>query len=82
MIAAVSVGIYKGNLVLDLDYAEDSSVDTDMNIIMTEDGNFVEIQGTAEQGTFTQHELNALLDLAKTGFTQLFAKQREVLKNN
>lgn len=82
LVAAVSVGLYKGSLVLDLDYAEDCSVDTDMNIIMTEDGNFVEIQGTAEHGTFNQHELNALLDLAKIGFKQIFAKQKEALKNN
>lgn len=82
LVAAVSVGLYKGSLVLDLDYAEDCSVDTDMNIIMTEDENFVEIQGTAEHGTFNQHELNALLDLAKIGFKQIFAKQKEALKNN
>lgn len=81
LVAAVSVGLYKGSLVLDLDYAEDCNVDTDMNIIMTEDGNFVEIQGTAEHGTFNQHELNALLDLAKIGFKQIFEKQREALKN-
>ena len=82
LVAAVSVGLYKGSLVLDLDYAEDCNVDTDMNIVMTEDGNFVEIQGTAEHGTFTQHELNALLDLAKIGFKQIFEKQREALKIN
>jgi ribonuclease PH len=81
LVAAISVGLYKGSLVLDLDYAEDCNVDTDMNVIMTEDGNFVEIQGTAEHGTFNQHELNALLDLAKIGFTQIFEKQREALKN-
>jgi ribonuclease PH len=79
LVAAVSVGLYKGNLALDIDYAEDCTVDTDMNIVMTEDGNFVEIQGTAERGTFNHHELNALLDLAKTGLKQIFQKQREVL---
>jgi ribonuclease PH len=81
LVAAVSVGLYKGSLVLDLDYAEDCNVDTDMNVIMTEDGNFVEIQGTAEHGTFNQHELNSLLDLAKIGFAQIFEKQREALKS-
>jgi ribonuclease PH len=82
LVAAVSVGIYKGSLIVDPDYDEDCNLDTDMNVVMTEDGNFIEIQGTAEQGTFTQHELNALLDLAKIGLNQLFEKQREVLSNN
>jgi ribonuclease PH len=82
LIAAVSVGIYKGNLILDLDYLEDSNIDTDMNVIMTEDGNFVEIQGTAEHGNFTQQELNTMLDLAQAGIKQIFAKQKEVLNNN
>lgn len=78
LVAAVSVGLYKGSLILDLDYEEDSNIDTDMNIVMTEDGNFVEIQGTAEHGTFNQHELNAMLDLAKIGFEQIFDVQRKV----
>jgi ribonuclease PH len=81
LVAAISVGIYKGSLIIDLDYEEDSDIDTDMNVIMTEDGNFVEIQGTAEHGTFTQDELNSLLDLAKIGFKQIFEKQRESLKS-
>jgi ribonuclease PH len=80
LVAAVSVGLDKGSLILDLDYEEDSNIDTDMNIVMTEDGNFIEIQGTAENGTFTQHELNALLDLAKIGFEQLFEEQKAALK--
>jgi ribonuclease PH len=82
LVAAVSVGIYKNNLILDLDYAEDSNIDTDMNVIMTEDGNFIEIQGTAEHGCFNQNELNSMLDLAKSGLKQIFAQQNEVIKNN
>ncbi|MEI8054671.1 MAG: ribonuclease PH [bacterium] len=78
LVAAVSVGLYKGSLILDLDYNEDCNIGTDMNIVMTEDGNFIEIQGTAEHGTFNQHELNALLDLAKLGLKQIFEKQRAV----
>jgi ribonuclease PH len=80
LVAAVSVGIYQGNSILDLDYSEDSNAETDMNIVMTEDGNFIEIQGTAERGTFHQDELNTLLDLAKTGIKQLFMHQRLALK--
>jgi ribonuclease PH len=80
LVAAVSVGLYKGSLILDLDYEEDCNIDTDMNVIMTEDGNFVEIQGTAEHGVFTQGDLNALLDLAKIGFKQIFEKQKGSLK--
>lgn len=79
LVAAVSIGIYKGELVLDLDYDEDANIDTDMNVIMTEDGNFIEIQGTAEHGAFTQDQLNAMLDLAKTGIEQIFAKQKGVI---
>lgn len=80
LVAAVSVGLRKESLILDLDYEEDSSIDTDMNVVMTEDGNFIEIQGTAEHGAFAQQELNALLDLAKIGLTEIFAKQRQALE--
>ena len=79
LVAAASIGIYKGNLILDLDYDEDSNIDTDMNVIMTEDGNFIEIQGTAEHGTFNKDQLNSMLDLAKTGIEQIFAKQKGVI---
>lgn len=82
LVAAVSVGIYKSNLMLDLDYSEDCDADTDMNVVMTEDGHFIEIQGTAEHNTFTQCELVSLIDLAKIGIQQLFQKQREVLGKN
>jgi len=79
MIAAVSVGIYKGEAVLDLDYAEDSTAETDLNVIMTENGGFVEIQGTAEGEAFTPDELNAMLALAQKAIGELSAKQREAL---
>jgi len=78
-IAAVSVGIYQGQPVLDLDYNEDSKADTDMNVIMTDSGGFIEIQGTAEQGAFSQDELDALLTLAKSGIKDLCAHQKKAL---
>ncbi len=79
LIAAVSVGIWNGEPVLDLDYSEDSTAETDLNVIMHENGGFIEIQGTAEGKPFDQNELNAMLNLAKLGIEQLFIKQREVL---
>ncbi len=79
LIASVSVGIFQGEPVLDLDYAEDSKADTDMNVVMTEHGGFIEVQGTAEKGVFQQSELDSLLVLAKAGVTQLIQKQKEVL---
>lgn len=75
-VASISVGIHQGQPILDLDYAEDSSADTDMNIVMTEKGGFIEVQGTAEKETFEQVELDKLLVLAKTGIQQLVAKQK------
>jgi ribonuclease PH len=78
-IAAVSVGIYEGTAVLDLDYAEDSVAETDLNVIMTAAGGFVEIQGTAEQEAFSPEELAAMLALAKDGIADLCAKQQEAL---
>ena len=80
MIASVSVGIVKGTPVLDLDYAEDSTAETDMNVVMTAQGEFVEIQGTAEKRPFTQNELNQLLTLAQGGISQLLRAQQEVLE--
>lgn len=79
MIASVSVGIYQGVPVLDLDYPEDSAADTDMNVIMGESGSFIEVQGTAEGAPFDRDELNKLLDLASEGIAQLVAKQHEAL---
>jgi ribonuclease PH len=78
-IAAISVGICNGVPVLDLDYAEDSSAETDMNIVMNNGGGFVEVQGTAEGHAFRRHELDALLNLAATGIGELFALQAQAL---
>ena len=78
-IAAVSVGIYNGNPVLDLDYPEDSACDTDMNVIMTGSGGLVEVQGTAEGAPFSRNEMNTLLDLAQLGIRQLIAAQEQAL---
>jgi ribonuclease PH len=79
LVAAVSVGIYQGTPILDLDYAEDSTAETDMNVVMTEQGGFIELQGTAEKECFQKQQLHTLLELAETGIQQLFAKQRAVL---
>lgn len=78
-VAAISVGVYKGTTVLDLDYIEDSDCDTDMNVVMTADGGFVEIQGTAEGEPFSRDAMNAILDLAAHGINQLLIKQNEAL---
>jgi len=78
-VAAVSVGIVGGEPMLDLDYAEDSSGGTDMNVVMTGAGNFVEVQGTAEGEPFTREELSRLVDLASRGITELIALQRKAL---
>lgn len=78
-IASVSVGIFQGMPVLDLDYAEDSEAETDMNVVMNDAGAFVEIQGTAEGHAFHQDELLAMLELSRTGINQLLKKQRETL---
>jgi ribonuclease PH len=78
-VAAVSVGIYKGTPVLDLDYPEDSDCDTDMNVVMTGSGGIVEIQGTAEREPFTRPQMNTLTDLAEAGIRQLIAAQQSAL---
>ena len=78
-VAAISVGVYKGNPVLDLDYIEDSDCDTDMNFVMTSDGGFVEIQGTAEGEPFTRNTMNAMTDLAEHGISQLLTMQKQAL---
>jgi ribonuclease PH len=80
-IAAVSVGIYQGEPVLDLDYAEDCSAETDMNLVMDERGRFVEIQGTAEGKSFSRAELAAMLDHAAKGIRVILAAQRAALSN-
>ena len=78
-VAAISVGVYKGMPVLDLDYIEDSDCDTDMNVVMTGKGGFVEIQGTAEGEPFSTNEMNAMLVLASQGINELVAKQKQAL---
>jgi ribonuclease PH len=78
-VAAISVGVFNGAAVLDLDYAEDSQAETDMNVVMNSGGGFVEIQGTAEGHAFRRHELDALLDLATAGLAQIFALQAQML---
>ena len=78
-VAAISVGIYQGTPVLDLDYPEDSDCDTDMNVVMLGSGHFVEVQGTAEGHPFSREEMDTLLELAKHGIGQLVELQREAL---
>jgi ribonuclease PH len=78
-VAAVSVGVYRGVPVLDLDYAEDSDCDTDMNVVMNDGGGFIELQGTAEGHAFRREELDALLVLAESGIGQLLEAQRAAL---
>ena len=80
MIASVSVGIYNGNAVLDLDYAEDSNAETDMNVVMTEKGGFIEVQGTAEGAPFDKDEMDAMLELARKGVNTLVELQRKALE--
>ena len=82
MIAAVSVGIVNKGVVLDLDYIEDSSCGTDMNIVMTEDGGLIEIQGTAEDGSFSSDELNQMLEFAKQGITEIINIQHSALNGS
>jgi len=78
-IASISVGIYQATPIMDLDYAEDSNCETDMNIVMNDEGGFIEVQGTAEGVAFSPEELNAMLDLGKQAIDQLIEKQREAL---
>ena len=80
VVAAVSVGVFEGTPVLDLDYAEDSTCDTDMNVVMTGAGGLIEVQGTAEGKPFSRAEMNALLDLAQQGIGQLIAAQKAALE--
>jgi ribonuclease PH len=80
-VAAISVGVYRGMPVLDLDYVEDSACDTDMNVVMTGNGGFVEVQGTAEGQPFSQQDMNAMLSLADKGIKELVAGQKAVLES-
>ena len=79
MVAAVSVGMYQGVPVLDLDYPEDSAAETDLNVVMTSTGGFIEVQGTAEGEPFTRAQMNTLTDLAEMGIRQLIAAQQRAL---
>lgn len=79
-VGAVSVGIYRGQTVLDLDYAEDVLAETDMNIVMNEEGHFIEVQGTAEENSFNRSQLNAMLELAEAGIQQIITLQKNTLE--
>jgi len=79
-VASVSVGVFNQTAVLDLDYAEDSQAETDMNVVMNELGEFIEVQGTAEGKTFSQDELSAMLALAKDGISHIIEQQKACLK--
>jgi len=80
-VAAISVGIYNGTPVLDLDYPEDSSAETDMNVVMNDSGGFIEIQGTAEGHAFRDNELESMLSLARKGIAELIDAQQAALKS-
>jgi len=78
-IASISVGVYQGMPVLDLDYPEDSNAETDMNLVMAENGDFVEVQGTAEGAPFSMDEMNAMIALGQKGISELVVKQKSLL---
>ncbi len=80
-VAAISVGLYKGKPILDLNFREDSDAEVDMNVVMKSCGEFVEVQGTAEKGSFSKKDMDSFLDLAKKGIDEIIAKQKEVLKD-
>ena len=79
-LASISVGIYNGEPVLDLDYLEDSNAETDMNVVMDADGHFIEVQGTAEGHAFSRDEMNQMLALAEKGIAEIIVEQNNVLK--
>jgi len=79
MVAAVSVGIYQGTAVADLDYAEDSAAETDMNLVMTEQGEVIEIQGTAEEAPFSFAQMQQMLELGAAAITEIVVEQKRVL---
>jgi ribonuclease PH len=79
-VAAISVGMVQGTALLDLEYAEDSTCDTDMNVVMTGAGNFVEVQGTAEGLAFSRQEMDLLLALAEKGISELVVLQKQSLR--
>jgi ribonuclease PH len=79
MIAALSVGVYQGNAIADLEYVEDSTAETDMNVVMTDTGHLIEVQGTAEGEPFSFDELQEMLDIARTALKELFEAQKVAL---
>ncbi len=79
-VGAISVGVYQDTPVLDLDYVEDSGCGTDMNVVMTEEGNFIEVQGTAEGAAFDRIAMNAMMDLAQSGIDELIRMQKQALE--
>ena len=81
-LGAISVGIYKNEVIMDLNYNEDSQADTDMNIVMTEDSEFIEIQGTAENGSFSSDQLALMLNYAKKGIKEITLYQKKLLSSN
>ena len=81
-VASVSVGIYRGTPVLDLDYAEDANAETDMNVVMTDSGQFIEVQGTAEGHPFSEQEMQQMLALARKGIAELCARQKTALEGD
>jgi ribonuclease PH len=81
MVASVSVGVYKGEPVLDLDYLEDSAAETDMNVVMHSGGGFIEVQGTGEGGDFSHDQLSAMIALAQQGIRHLFERQQQALNS-
>ena len=81
-VAAISVGVFKGQPIIDLDYREDSNCDTDMNLVMTESGEFIEIQGTAEGNPFTSNQLSEMIKLAEIGIRDLIGIQKDTLKSS
>ena len=81
-VSAVSVGIVDGEPVLDLEYVEDSRADTDMNVVLSEDGSFIEVQGTAEGATFSEAQLFKMIELAKKGGAELISLQKQVLSES
>ncbi len=80
-IASISVGVYKGEPVLDLDYPEDSNAETDMNVVMDDNGDFIEVQGTAEGNPFTANEMTSMLNLAEKGVAELIEAQLQALSS-
>ena len=81
-LGAISVGIHKNEVIMDLNYIEDSHADTDMNIIMTEDNKFIEIQGTAENGSFSKDQLELMLNYAEKGIKEIIAHHKNLLSSN